>query len=283
MERWLFGMWASVLFQGTLLVISCSTTGSTPTPDPAPVADTTPIAAAGVFVGIGGGMAGDCPGAEFDSRTQQGWVSANRPTALLLNTAGTIAAAQAKMLAYNRRLPDDGSGLLTLGFSGHGTLRTRAVNAATLGPKEGGLCFYDRVWWASEIAEWVRVNLKPCRIEYFADCCHAENNWRAFGAAVTFGWVENPRGPVVIRLDAPRGWGGQMIQWAGCRQNAYSYGTDPDGGTWTQTLDGVNRLRPGHTRTNLYQAAWWLMPTNQTPAWTTYNASSNFVHGVVFR
>jgi hypothetical protein len=242
---------------------------------------------AGVFVGIGKGFPGLCPGADYDAKTQQAWVSADRETALLLNdtgvAAGTVANTQAAMLAYNQRLPDDGSGLMTLGFSGHGTLRDRPVNADTLGAKEGGLCFADKVWWASEIAAWVTANFKPCRIEYFADCCHAESNWRAFGAAVTFGYVDNPKGPVTIKLDAPRGWGGQMIQWAGCRQNAYSYGTDPDGGTWTQTIDGVIKLRPNHTRTNLYQAARWLMPTNQVPAWTVYNASSNFIHGVVFQ
>jgi hypothetical protein len=261
---------------------ACSTTGSN-TPTLPPAADDSPIVACGVFAGIGMGMAGACPGAEFDAKTQQAWVSADRPTTLLLNKSGTIAAAKAAMLAYNRRLPDDGSGLMTLGFSGHGTLRDRPVNADTLGAKEGGLCFYDQVWWGSEIAAWVKANLKPCRIEYFADCCHAESNWRALGAAVTFGWVENPRGPVVIKLDAPTDWPGQMAQFAGCRQSTYSYGTADNGGTWTQTLDGVNKLRPNHRRVDLFIAALWLMPANQIPVFTAHNASSNFVTGVVFR
>jgi hypothetical protein len=272
------------------LLAGCSTTGNNiPAPDPAipvPVLTGT-VERAGVFVGIGGGMAGDCPGAEFDAKTQQAWVSADRETTLLLNDtgaqAGTVANAQAAMLAKNLRMPDDGSGLLTLGFSGHGALRDRPIDADTLGAKEGGLCFADKVWWASEIAAWVKANLKPCRIEYFADCCHAENNWRAFGSAMTFGWIENPRGPVTIRLDAPIDWQGQMAQWAGCRQNTYSYGTDEDGGTWTQAIDAVIKVRPGHQRFDLFRASAHRMPTNQTPAWTTYNASSNFIHGVVFR
>jgi hypothetical protein len=143
------------------------------------------------------------------------------------------------------------------------------------------LCFADGTWWASEIAAWVATNLKPCRIEYFADCCHAESNWRAIGEVVTFGWVDNPRGPVAIRLDAPRGWGGQMIQWAGCRQNSWSYG-DKDGGTWTQTLEEVLTWKKACTRIELFDEGIARMPADQEPVWTTHNANSNFIDGIVF-
>jgi hypothetical protein len=203
-----------------------------------------------------------------------------RPYGVLINMDATLAEAQALLLRHGRSLVQDG--LLTVGFSGHGTLRDRKVDVARLGPKEGGLCFADKVWWASEIAAWVRANLPQIRIEYIADCCHAENNWRAFGEAVTFGYVDNPKGPVIVRLDPPAGWPGQMIQFGGCRQLAYSYGT-ATGGTWSGVLNYQNVKTPRASRLAFYAAAEAIMPAEQKPVWTEYNASQAFRNGEVFQ
>ena len=261
-------------------------TGCASTPDPATLpVRTNAITHAALFVGVSKGYAGACPGSDIDAQTMKTWIRDNREVTVLIDKKATLAAVQAALLDANRRLPDDGSGLMTVGFAGHGTLRNRKVDIAKYGVKEGGLCFYDQVWWASDLAAWVTANFKPCRIEFLpADCCHAENNWRAFGEAVTFGFIDNPRGPVVIRLDAPQGWKGQMVQFAGCRQLSYSYGDANAGGTWTQTLDFVIKFsKQPISRLHLYTESAALMPLEQEPAWTTYNASSNFVNGIVFQ
>lgn len=239
--------------------------------------ETTQVERAAVIAGVARGFAGACPGADVDAKMQAGWLQDGRPVAVLVDEAATIAGAKKAILDAVLRLEPEG--LLTLGFSGHGTLRARRVDAETLGPNEGGLCFYDGVWWASEIAAWVRENIPPIRIEYFADCCHAEGNWRAFARVATFGMVSRPA-PVAIRLDAPKGWAGQMVQWAGCRQNDYSYG-DATGGTWTQTLN--RHIRAGLTRLELFEVARGEMPPEQTPMWSEYRASEEFKSGRVLQ
>lgn len=272
-------MRATIAILCAALLIGCA---STPDPVALPVR-TNAITHAALFVGVSKGYAGACPGADIDAKTMKTWIRDNREVTLYLDKNATLAAVQAALLDANRRLPDDGSGLMTLGFAGHGTLRNRKANIDKYGPKESGLCFYDQVWWASDLAAWITANFKPCRIEWIPDCCHAQNNWRRIGEVATLGYIDNPTGPVVIRMDAPTNWPGQMAQWAGCRQDSYSYGDASQGGTWTQTLDLLIQMKRDRARIQLFNAAAGMMPDEQTPAWETYNATSNFVHGIVFQ
>jgi hypothetical protein len=145
------------------------------------------------------------------------------------------------------------------------------------------LCFADRVWWGSEIAAWVSANFPgDIRVGYLADCCHAQSNWKAFAEIATFGYADNPKGPVVIRLDPPANWPGQMIQLAGCRQNAYSYGTEA-GGTFTGVMNYQNVKAPGASWLNFYAEVEALMPADQKPRWDEYNASAEFRNAEVWK
>jgi len=176
--------------------------------------------------------------------------------------------------------PDD---LLSVSISGHGIRRMDASGDEADGWDEG-LVLADEVWWDDDIWTFLQ-GLRPCRIELFTDTCHAEGNWRAIGHAVTLDLFRQAPRYVQLDLfdDAPATRSEsllQIIQFAGCREESYSYGT-ASGGTWTQTLNGVRY--GGIKRRAWYNSTAALMPMNQPPVFSTYNASKEFTNGIAFQ
>jgi len=216
-----------------------------------------------------------CPGADVDAWTVYAW-GHDRQRAILLNSQATRAAVKAMLEAAAKGMgPED---LLTISTSGHGTRRVDKDGDEKSG-YDSGLVLWDGVWWDDDI--WLFLcAMPPCRVELITDNCYAEGNWRVVGRALTLG-LAFPRQYVQLELPladarAAADWQGQLAQWAGSRDDDYSYGA-PAGGTWTQALDA--KLRYGITRTAFFAAAEKVMPGQQPPVFATYNASPEFLAG----
>jgi hypothetical protein len=185
-----------------------------------------------------------CPGTDVDAKTVVKWLS-GRPVSLLMDGQASIENVKQTIL---QRVSGMGlNDLLTVSVSGHGTQRPDVSGDEEDGMDEG-LVMWDGVWWDDDIWAFI-CTLPPIRLELFTDTCHAEGNWRRLGNLLTFGRGFRPRFvQLELKLDDKRGWGGELIQFAGCREESYSYGA-ADGGTWTQTLDaklkdGISRIPP---------------------------------------
>jgi hypothetical protein len=220
----------------------------------------------------------DCPGCDVDAATVAGWMP-DRPVTLLLDSAATIAGLKAAIRAANEDMaPGD---LLTVSISSHGT-QCPDRNGDEEDGYDEGVVLFDGTWWDDDIWDFLST-LRPCRLELFTDTCHAEGNWRKLGRAVTFGFGFQPR---YVQLELNLGdqrrdaWAGQIVQFAGCREDSYSYGAADVGGTWTQTLH--RKLTPGIRRDAWFATAAADMPTRQEPALSVYNASEEFLEGAVF-
>lgn len=217
----------------------------------------------------------ECPGADVDARTVAALLTDRRVT-VLLDAAATISGVrEAIWIAASGMGTND---LLTISISGHGTTRPDASGDEANG-KDEGCVLYDGVWWDDDIWAFFQT-LPPCRIELISDTCHSEGNWRVVAEALG---ITKPR---YVQLELPLGdtrraeWGGQIIQFAGCREESYSYG-NVGGGTWTQALSAS--YTNGISRARWFSAAASRMPANQTPAWSTYNASQGFINGEALR
>lgn len=214
----------------------------------------------------------DCLGADVDARIVAGWMT-DRRVAVLIDGAATLSGVSDAIWSAA-----DGMGsndLLTVSISGHGTTRTDTSGDEADGRDEGAVLF-DGVWWDDDVWTFLST-LPPCRVELYTDTCHAAGNWRAVQE-----WL-GIRGPQEEQLELDLGfptargeWGGQLIQFAGCRESSYSYGGG-DGGTWTQALDATRRS--GRGRAEWFDAAAARMPANQQPELATFNASAEFLHG----
>lgn len=219
-----------------------------------------------VCIGVERTAAGlSCPGAEIDAWTAAGWMT-DRRTVLLLNSAATLSAVQAVIReAVIGMGPDD---LLTVLVSSHGTQR-KDYDKDERDGKDEGVVLYDAVWWDDDVWSFLR-SLPPCRVELITDTCHAEGNWRIWQPAANAVQLELdlgiPAGPGEA-VRAGDDWQGRLVQFAGCREQAYSYG-GPSGGTWTAALAATRR--PGMSRAAWFDAASSAMPPNQKPAMACY-------------
>lgn len=216
-----------------------------------------------------------CPGTDVDAKTVFGWCTNMQSRTKLMNSGATIAKLKAAITEANKGMkPDD---FLLLSVSGHGTYRTD-VSGDEANGKDEGIVAWDDVWWDDDIWSFI-CGLNPCRLLMISDTCHSEGHWRAMIRTLSFNTVFKPSYVVLdLGLDAGRRseWPGQLLQLAGCREESYSYGAEA-GGTWTQTLDAKRSVATSWT--NLFVAARAVMPAEQEPVWTSYNASDNFVRG----
>lgn len=245
-----------------------STTSTTTTTLPfAPAA----VRRAAVIVGIAVTTTGlACPGADVDARTVERWV-ADRPTTVLMDGQATRPAIQAALRMRAAGFgPDD---LLTFAISGHGTQRRDTSGDEADDMDEGAVTGDGAVWCDDDVWRFIST-LPPCRIELITDTCHAEGNWRRFARAMLPAALEPAPRWVQLELDlgdqraVP--WGGRLSQFAGCRENSYSYG-DTTGGTLTQTMD--RKRRPGITRKAWFDAINAAMPSEQKPVYAEYGES----------
>jgi len=121
-----------------------------------------------------------------------------------------------------------------------------------------------------------------CRVEVWTDTCHAEGNWRSVWKPWT--WFASTRyTQLELDLGNARGVSSslQLIQWAGCREGESSYG-DSGGGDFTWRADQILGARPYPSRTRLFTLIHDKMPPRQEPAFSTYNASDEFLTGEAF-
>lgn len=233
-----------------------------------------------VCVGLTQIQTGDapCPGCDLDARMVAGWME-DRQVVLLQNNKATIESVKSVVRDLTMGIkPKD---LLTISISGHGTTRPDASGDEANG-KDEGLVLWDNVWWDDDVWDFI-CSLPPCRIELFTDTCHSEGNWRTLGRALTFG-KKFKKEYVQLEFDFDdmrrSQWTGQIVQFAGCREESYSYGNN-SGGTWTKVLNSTKKS--GQSRQEWFNAAKAKMPANQEPAFTQYCADESFVNGEALR
>jgi len=133
----------------------------------------------------------------------------------------------------------------------------------------------------------IDTEFPPIRVIQINDQCHSEGNFRAAFRSVqkliSFGyWGNRTYKPIISnRSQDISTWKGQLIQFAGCRENNYSYGS-ATGGTWTQSL--LAAYDDGLTWRGWFDAAAKRMPSNQSPQWVEYgNVTDDFRYGKVLR
>ncbi len=236
----------------------------------------------GVHIGVGVTFGNqDCPGAVMDAETCKGWLD-GKTTTLLLNNAATVQNVKDAIAQSAQGMTE--RDLLVVTVSGHGTQR-QDLSGDEADWKDEGAVLYDRTWWDDEVWEFV-LTLPPCRILLISDTCHSEGSWRRVLRAATFGMLDG-RKYVQVEMDLGDArsatWGGQLIQIAGCRESGYSYGSEEEGGTLTQTLDkhlsGAESIQDWFDKTHAAVVRYG----RQEPVLSTYNASEMFLRGRVFK
>lgn len=230
-----------------------------PRPEPGPAGD---VRRRAVLVGLDrvdpaghGGWEGECPGAVLDvSKTRTALMAQGLRCEVRVNglaTWGGVAdevRSQAADLCQNE--------LLVLLFSGHGWRAPDVTGTEPDGYTEG-LCFFDRRVSDDEILALI-LSLPPCRVLILSDHCHAAGD--AFPRSSARPWRIKPH-------RARASWGGQVIQFAGCRSEAYSYGS-ATGGTWSGAL--LAAFDPALSYRDWFKRAASRMPSSQTPELVTW-------------
>lgn len=184
------------------------------------------------------GWDGECPGCDIDAR---GLGKLCEKTCshltLLLNEQATKAGFEQAILAEAKDLVR--GDLLIVTLSGHG-----GQVADTNGDEADGLdetvCLWDGQMVDDHVLEIITKLPPGLRVLLVTDTCHSEGNFRAFvryaKKIVTLGALgQKPRTRPLVRKIA-RGWDGQLIQLAACREAGVSHGDSTLGGTWTSAL-----------------------------------------------
>ncbi len=174
--------------------------------------------------------------------------------------------------------------LLVLTAAGHGGQVKDKDGDETDGYDETWV-LYDREVPDDEILNIINKFKNGVRLVFINDQCHSEGNFRSIVRGIQRG--------VSFGHWGKRAWYGSftnseqnsnddkpsLIQFAGCRENRYSYG-DSSGGEWTNAL--ITSYEP-----NLSWRMWFdkasRLPRNQTPQWVEYGpVTDEFRHGKVF-
>jgi hypothetical protein len=184
------------------------------------------------------GWAGDCPGCDLDARMLHArCLAAGAQGKLLLNEQATRENVEQTILRAGLGLRR--GDLLILAISGHGG-QVKDLNGDEADGLDETLCLWDGQMLDDHFLD-ILFKLPPgLRVLLISDQCHAEGNFRAFvryaKKIVTLGALgQKPRARPLVRK-AAAGWDGALIQFAGCREDSYSYG-GAAGGKWTRALD----------------------------------------------
>lgn len=208
-----------------------------------------------------------CPGADVDAGIMYRLAvqASGADPVILLDAAATRTNIIATVTRIARTMTSNDCLVITV--SGHGGQRKDTSGDETDGMDET-IVLFDGEWVDDDVLKLIReFNI---RILLITDTCHSEGNFRFFNPvirAVTLGKYGN-RKPADISGREDR-WPGQLIQFAGCREESYSYGTDA-GGTWTLALKAT--FKPGISYRQWFDAAAARMPKNQKPVWVEYGA-----------
>lgn len=211
------------------------------------------------------GWDGACPGCDVDAKTLGRYFSSGGiPTTVLLNEACTLKNVKV-VLASNAARLKAGDALI-VATSGHGG-QVPDKNGDEADSMDETVCLWDGQWVDDDIMAFLSARIPDgVYVVIITDNCHAEGNFRAFRRAlrkttqlVTLGkYGKQP----VLRLRAGATEDVRILQFAGCREESYSYSIDAaSGGTWTQTLLAHTQLTWGAW----YAAAAANMPARQQP------------------
>jgi hypothetical protein len=229
------------------------------------------------------GWGGECPGCDIDARGLYRLFTDNGFSAtLILEEAATWTAF--KQAVWKASVGMKPGGLMVITMSGHGG-QAPDDNGDEQSGQDSTLCMWDGQVRDDEFLKMIQVLLPVgIRLVLVNDQCHSEGNfkaaWRQVKRGVTFGAAGKKTAVPMIR-GSSRDFNLQIIQFAGCREANYSYGSDM-GGTWTQSL--LQTYKPGLTWRQWFDAAKSIMPSQQVPVWTTYGGvTEQFINGPVLR
>lgn len=251
-----------------VLLIGCSTGGNHP--DPVTVTSVTANnGKAGVCIGLTkvlpsayDGWNGDCPGCDIDSQSMFDLQAATGfDTVLLQNSAANWGAIQARVLEQGAKLK--AGELLVLTMSGHGGQIADDSGDEVTDSLDETLCFWDVQLRDDSILDLLNKIKTPLRIAIISDQCHSSGNWRS-------AWRKITRQKTTARLMFRGRTHHRILQFAGCRENSYSYGST-EGGTWTTCL--LQTFNSELTWKQWFEAAKSRMPANQIPVLVEENSS----------
>jgi hypothetical protein len=227
------------------------------------------------------GWAGDCPGCDVDAKSLYGLFSKDGfSVKLLLNSAAIWKTVRSTILEASKNLkPND---LLIVAMSGHGG-QLADDNGDEPSGMDSTLCLWDGQVRDDEFLKMINELPKGIRLVLINDQCHSEVNfktvWRVITQAATLGKVGKKVAVPMVKRDSPASI--QLIQFAGCREANYSYGSN-SGGTWTQSL--LEIYNPNLTWRQWFDKAKAVMPDSQVPVWTEYGpVTPQFSDGAVLR
>ena len=228
-----------------------------------------------------GGWDGACPGCDVDARSFYNlFVSKGFTSRMMMNSEATWKNVRHAIMDAVRDL--NTNDLVVISMSGHGG-QLPDDNGDEADGIDETICFWDGQVRDDEILKMIHEFPHGLRLVLINDQCHSEGNFRSMlrvaQRVVSLGfWGARTAVPVIEREDS---WQGQLIQFAGCREDSYSYGADR-GGTWTQSLVGV-------FNTNLTWQSWFdnaksIMPNNQVPQWVEgFQVTDEFRNGPVLQ
>ena len=233
------------------------------------------------------GWAGDCPGCDIDAKGLYGLFLNNGFSAtLMLNSAATWGGVQTTILDASKRLK--AGDLLVIAMSGHGG-QMPDDNGDEPSGQDSTLCLWNGQVRDDDFLKFIQKLPSGIRIVLINDQCHSEGNfkalWRQVKRGVSLGSAGKKTAVPLIREGLGYSWTSefQLIQFAGCREANYSYGS-ATGGTWTQNL--LSAYKPELTWRQWFDNAEKLMPSQQVPVWTEYPegaVAKEFVNGSVLQ
>lgn len=228
-----------------------------------------------------GGWDGACPGCDVDAQSIFKLCMDNGfSVKMLLNSQATWTRVRSTIIEAGRKLkPGD---LLLVSMSGHGG-QASDDNGDEADGMDETICLWDGQVRDDEVLKMLNELPSGIRLVLINDQCHSEGNFRSVvrfaQRVVSLGqWGRKVAKPMI---DYARGWDGQLIQFAGCREADYSYGAT-EGGTWTQSL--IPEFKAELTWRQWFDAAKAKMPENQVPVWVEFgDVQDSFRNGQVLK
>lgn len=271
----------SVLSLEAYLLLGCTTT----TP---PVEPTIPNNANAAAVCIGltqvdpngyQGWNGDCPGCDIDAKGMYSLFTKNGITsALMLNKDATWQNVKSTIMDVCCNMDLKCGDLLIITMSGHGGQVPDISGDELSDGMDETIIFYDSAVIDDDILTFLRTLPTGLRICLINDQCHSQGNFRSAINKITFGKLGKKKGRLLIKkgeMDV------QLIQFAGCREADYSYGSSI-GGSWTRALLAV--FKDTMSWKQWFDEAAKRMSSQQIPAYSEFgNVTEQFRNGKVLK
>jgi len=227
------------------------------------------------------GWDGDCPGADVDATMHRrlGVAAGIARVVMRLNGEATKLGVRGGINEAARGFTR--GDLLVLTYSGHGGQWPDRDGDEADG-KDETICLWDGQMIDDEFLQILWGLPNGLRVLLISDCCHSEGNFRSAVRRYSRGYLAARKGIPIVNPKLHRGfwdirWDGQLIQFAGCREQSVSMGAS-NGGTWTVALDAT--WYRGIPLRKWFDDAAARMPGDQTPVWVEYGQVTDaFRHG----